>query len=90
MTASAPSSATGVSLYPQLTSITGMTPGTAVEVAAGSISPITDACTSCHDSAEARAHAETNTTSSGAEACVVCHGEDSIAPVSEVHARHVE
>jgi OmcA/MtrC family decaheme c-type cytochrome len=74
----------------RLTGITGATPGTAVEVAAGSVPAITDACTSCHDSAEAFAHAETNTTSSGAEACTVCHGEGSVAAVSEVHARHLE
>jgi len=72
------------------TDITGATPGTAVEVAAGAIPAITDACTSCHDSEAAFAHAETNTTSSGAEACGVCHGEGSVAAVSEVHAAHVE
>jgi len=55
-----------------------------------SISPIAAACLGCHDSDAAQAHAETNTTSSGAEACAVCHGEGSIAAVSEVHAEHVE
>ena len=72
------------------TSITGATPGTAVEVAAGALPPITDACISCHDDEAAVAHAETNVTSSGAEACGVCHGEGSIAAVSEVHAKHLE
>jgi OmcA/MtrC family decaheme c-type cytochrome len=74
----------------RLTEISGATPGTAVEVAAGQIAPITDACTSCHDSDAAFAHAETNTASSGQEACEVCHGEDSFAAVSAVHAVHVE
>jgi predicted CXXCH cytochrome family protein len=58
-----------------------------LEVVVGHIGPITDACTSCHDAADAAAHAETNTTASGAEACGVCHGEGAIAAVSEVHAR---
>src|SRR5205085_1195448 len=35
----------------------------------------------------ATAHAETNTTGSGAEACGVCHGEGAVEPVSVVHAR---
>lgn len=62
-----------------------------VETLAGAPgAPISVACLSCHDGDEARAHAETNTTSSGAEACAVCHDEGSIAPVSEVHAAHVE
>jgi OmcA/MtrC family decaheme c-type cytochrome len=52
----------------------------------GSIPPVTDACTSCHDSAMVAAHAETNTTASGAEACSVCHGEGSVVAVSVVHA----
>lgn len=57
-----------------------------VEVVSGSVPPITDACTSCHDDAAVMAHAQTNTTAGGAEACAVCHGEGSIAAVSEVHA----
>jgi len=47
---------------------------------------IQDACLACHDSDAAAAHAETNTTGTGAEACEVCHGEGAIAAVSEVHA----
>lgn len=58
-----------------------------VEQVSGHVPPVTDACTSCHDSAAAAAHAETNTTGSGAEACAVCHGEGSIEAVSAVHAR---
>jgi hypothetical protein len=77
-------------LQTRLTEISGATPGTAVEVAVGEIAPITDACTSCHDSEASFAHAETNTTAAGTEACEVCHGEDGIAAVSKVHAAHVE
>jgi predicted CXXCH cytochrome family protein len=50
------------------------------------VPPIQDACLSCHDSEAAAAHAETNTTMSGAEACTVCHGEGSSKAVSAVHA----
>jgi OmcA/MtrC family decaheme c-type cytochrome len=57
-----------------------------VEVVIGSVPPIQDACLSCHDSDAAAAHAETNTTVSGAEACTVCHGEGSSEAVSAVHA----
>src|SRR5262245_35533042 len=52
----------------------------------GSIPPIQDACLSCHDSQATAAHAATNTTPDGAEACAVCHGEGGIEPVSTVHA----
>jgi OmcA/MtrC family decaheme c-type cytochrome len=58
-----------------------------VEVVTGHTPPVTDACTACHDSDAAAAHAETNTTAAGAEACAVCHGEGSVAAVSEVHAQ---
>ncbi len=56
------------------------------EQVVGDVPPVTSACTSCHDSDAAAAHAETNTTGSGAEACAVCHGEGSAEAVSEVHA----
>ena len=49
--------------------------------------PTQDACLACHDSMAAAAHAETNTTPSGAEACGVCHGEGGTEAVSVVHAR---
>ncbi len=52
----------------------------------GATPPIQDACLACHDADDAAAHAETNTTASGAEACGVCHGEDAIEAVSAVHA----
>ena len=52
----------------------------------GSIPPVQNACLACHDSDAAAAHAETNTTGSGAEACAVCHGEGSVEAVSVVHA----
>jgi OmcA/MtrC family decaheme c-type cytochrome len=56
-----------------------------VEVVIGSVPPIQDACLSCHDSDAAAAHAETNTTTGGAEACTVCHGEGSSQAVTTVH-----
>jgi predicted CXXCH cytochrome family protein len=61
-----------------------MTP--AVETTIGSIPLIQDACLSCHDGGAAAAHAETNTTGTGAEACTVCHAEGAAFSVSEVHA----
>jgi OmcA/MtrC family decaheme c-type cytochrome len=56
------------------------------EQVVGTIPPVRDACTSCHDSAAVAAHAETNTTASGAEACAVCHADGTAAAVSAVHA----
>jgi hypothetical protein len=56
------------------------------ECEVGSRPPLQGACVSCHDGAGAEAHADTNTSASGGEACVVCHGETRIAPVSGVHA----
>jgi len=57
-----------------------------VEQVTDHVPPITNACTACHDSDAAAAHAETNTAASGAEACAVCHGEGAIEAVSVVHA----
>ena len=56
------------------------------EQVTGTTPPIQDACLACHDADDAAAHAETNTTASGAEACGVCHGEGAIEAVSAVHA----
>jgi len=50
-----------------------------------SIAAATAACTGCHDSQSARAHAETNTTSGGLEACATCHGPGSAWDVTVVH-----
>jgi OmcA/MtrC family decaheme c-type cytochrome len=58
-----------------------------VEMVDGHVPPIQDACLACHDGPDTAAHAETNTTGSGAEACGVCHGEGAIEAVSVVHAR---
>jgi len=74
-------------LLPTIESFVDVSGGPAVETVTGGIPPVQDACLACHDSADAAAHAETNTTASGAEACAVCHGEGSMAAVSEVHAR---
>src|SRR5262249_1483012 len=58
-----------------------------VEMVVGHVPPIQDACLACHDGTDAAAHAATNTTISGAEACPVCHGEGAVEAVSTVHAR---
>ncbi|MFN8544967.1 MAG: hypothetical protein U0807_12305 [Candidatus Binatia bacterium] len=80
-------------VLPTRTSVVALNPdaskwGTApfLDAPTGSIPPIQDACLSCHDSEAARAHATTNTTGDGAEACEVCHGEGSLLSVSSVHA----
>lgn len=49
--------------------------------------PSTGACISCHDDAASKAHAELNTTSSGAESCSVCHGPNRDVSVARAHAR---
>ena len=58
-----------------------------VETPVGEVPPIQDACLACHDGPEVAAHAESNTTGSGDEACGVCHGEGGVADVAVVHAR---
>ena len=45
------------------------------------------ACMTCHDSPSAIAHAESNTGSSGAETCALCHGPGKLADVELSH-RH--
>jgi len=62
-------------------------PATGNEIEIGRTPPITAVCTSCHDAAEAMAHADTQTTSTGSEACLVCHAEGRSFPVSAAHAR---
>jgi OmcA/MtrC family decaheme c-type cytochrome len=49
-------------------------------------SPETAACTSCHDTRAAMAHALTNTSPIG-EACAACHGRNAAYSVDRVHAR---
>lgn len=56
-----------------------------VETLVGLTQPIQDACLSCHDADDARAHAQLNTTDAGVEACGVCHGENGAFAVSAVH-----
>lgn len=48
--------------------------------------PTSAACTGCHLSVAASAHAMVNTTASGVEACAVCHGPGKTAAVDVVHA----
>jgi OmcA/MtrC family decaheme c-type cytochrome len=48
--------------------------------------PITSVCTACHDSADAIAHAQTQTSPDGVEACPVCHEEGRPYAVSFVHS----
>ncbi|MCX8071181.1 MAG: OmcA/MtrC family decaheme c-type cytochrome [Candidatus Binatia bacterium] len=67
--------------------LTHLDPVTGNEVVDGREGPITSACTSCHDGAVAKAHAATQTTSAGHEACAVCHAEGRSFPVSGAHAR---
>jgi OmcA/MtrC family decaheme c-type cytochrome len=67
--------------------LTRLDPGTGAEIVVGREGPVTSACTSCHDSDIAKAHAATQTTSAGHEACAVCHAEGRSFPVSGAHAR---
>ena len=57
------------------------------ESVVGHVPATQDACLACHDTPDAAAHAQSNTTGAGVEACGVCHAEGSIEAVSEVHAR---
>ena len=67
---------------------TELDPATATEVPADppQTAPITSVCTACHDSDADRAHAETQTTPEGAEACAVCHAEGREVAVSVAHS----
>ncbi|MBI4819643.1 MAG: OmcA/MtrC family decaheme c-type cytochrome [Deltaproteobacteria bacterium] len=49
--------------------------------------PSAAVCTSCHDGTATKAHAELETTPSGAEACAVCHGPERAFAVEGLHAQ---
>jgi OmcA/MtrC family decaheme c-type cytochrome len=70
------------------TLLTQLDPATGNSVPADppQLEPITAVCTACHDSDAAMAHAETQTSTDGAEACPVCHSEGRDEAVSSVHA----
>ena len=44
-----------------------------------------DTCLTCHDSDAAIAHADTQTSSFGVQACEICHGTDETESVDTVH-----
>ena len=50
------------------------------------IAPTSAACTGCHDSREAIAHARLNTTPDDLEACAVCHQAGRSVAITETHA----
>ncbi len=60
--------------------------GNAIPADPDHVAPITSVCTACHDSEDARAHAETQTAMDGTEACPVCHEEGRQFAVSVLHA----
>lgn len=48
--------------------------------------PVGAACTSCHTSLSAQAHAAVNTTSNGLESCAVCHASGKSVAIDQAHA----
>ena len=52
-----------------------------------SVPPMTAACTGCHDTKSAAAHAAINTDPKFGESCDVCHGPTADFSVDKAHAR---
>lgn len=52
-----------------------------------SVPPVTAACTSCHDTRAATAHAAVNTDAKQGESCDVCHGPSAQFSIDKAHAR---
>lgn len=61
-------------------------PSAAVVSTAIPLAPVSAACTSCHDTLADQAHAALNTTSTGLEACAVCHAAGKSAAFDVAHA----
>jgi OmcA/MtrC family decaheme c-type cytochrome len=58
----------------------------AVAVTPVFMAPTSSACTSCHNTLSAQAHAALNTTSTGVEACAVCHQAGRSSGIDTAHA----
>ncbi len=76
-----PDGGSGVPADGGLVCVTG-----AVAVSALFQAPTSAACTSCHQTISAQAHAALNVTSSGVEACAVCHQAGRSSGIDTAHA----
>jgi OmcA/MtrC family decaheme c-type cytochrome len=86
---------TGVTIYGagfSFSSVTGVTVPAASTTLV--VSPITAACSACHDSPAARAHMESSggqfynprsSLATNVEQCLICHGPGKLMPIGQVH-----